>query len=376
MQVAHSIKARMANSPAIRFDATAHNPPLLVILDRCEDYITPLLTSWTYQAMLHQLLGMKDNRVDLSGIAGARDELAHVAVSSTQDDFYATHMYSDFGELGVAVKEFVDRFKEASKLVHAKLETIEDIEKFIVKYPDFRETSASVSKHVALVSAIQEAVRTRKLLAVSRVEQMLACHDNHDEAWGAICDVIGMSSGEKIHKGDALRLGLLYALRYMHHPAHHIEQLIDLLLQVYAIPERDLGVIKLFRQWCAPQKRTTSLTTNSWLSRVSTQIKRGVIGVDDEGTNMYMEYQPLIKQLAAQLREDALDVTAYPYIVGKHSSRIPTNVIFFIVGGVTYEEAAAINAIRVDDDFSYIVGGTGMVSPDGLLSDVLGTAAH
>ncbi len=32
-------------------------PPLLLILDRSDDPLTPLLNQWTYQAMVHELLG-------------------------------------------------------------------------------------------------------------------------------------------------------------------------------------------------------------------------------------------------------------------------------------------------------------------------------
>jgi vacuolar protein sorting-associated protein 45 len=38
---------------------------LLIITERREDPITPLLNQWTYQAMLHELIGVKNNRVDL-----------------------------------------------------------------------------------------------------------------------------------------------------------------------------------------------------------------------------------------------------------------------------------------------------------------------
>jgi vacuolar protein sorting-associated protein 45 len=44
--------------------------PLLLILDRRDDPITPLLTQWTYQAMVHELLGLKDNRVVLKDRPG------------------------------------------------------------------------------------------------------------------------------------------------------------------------------------------------------------------------------------------------------------------------------------------------------------------
>lgn len=64
-------------------------PPLLLILDRRDDPITPLLTQWTYQAMVHQLLTIKNNRVDLSGVAGVPSELKEVVLSSEQDEFYS-----------------------------------------------------------------------------------------------------------------------------------------------------------------------------------------------------------------------------------------------------------------------------------------------
>jgi len=36
-----------------------------LLLERSEDPITPLLHQWTYQAMLHELIGIKNNRIDI-----------------------------------------------------------------------------------------------------------------------------------------------------------------------------------------------------------------------------------------------------------------------------------------------------------------------
>ena len=47
--------------------------PLVLILDRKDDPVTPLLLQWTYQAMVHELIGLDTNRVDLSHIPGVRD---------------------------------------------------------------------------------------------------------------------------------------------------------------------------------------------------------------------------------------------------------------------------------------------------------------
>ena len=54
--------------------------PILLLLDRKEDPVTPLLMQWTYQAMVHELLGIKANRVDLppSANVSLRNQGKHV----------------------------------------------------------------------------------------------------------------------------------------------------------------------------------------------------------------------------------------------------------------------------------------------------------
>lgn len=54
---------------------TGQEDTLLLILNRRDDPVTPLLLQWTYQAMVHELLGIHNNRVDLSEVPGIRKEL-------------------------------------------------------------------------------------------------------------------------------------------------------------------------------------------------------------------------------------------------------------------------------------------------------------
>lgn len=79
-------------------------PPLLLIVDRREDAVTPLLNQWTYQAMVHELMGINNSRVDMSGAPGVKDELKEVVLSVDSDPFYAQNMFLNFGELGANVK--------------------------------------------------------------------------------------------------------------------------------------------------------------------------------------------------------------------------------------------------------------------------------
>lgn len=60
----------------------ADAPPILLVLDRRDDPVTPLLTQWTYQAMVHELLGIDNGRVDLSHVQDVRPEfkVSHYAI--------------------------------------------------------------------------------------------------------------------------------------------------------------------------------------------------------------------------------------------------------------------------------------------------------
>jgi len=54
---------------------------------------------WTYQAMVHELLGITNNRISLTGVPAVSKDMQEVVLSAEHDDFYAnvssrpTHLY-------------------------------------------------------------------------------------------------------------------------------------------------------------------------------------------------------------------------------------------------------------------------------------------
>lgn len=45
-----------------------------------------------YQAMVHELLAITTNRVDLSGVPGISKDLKEIVLSSEQDEFFSKNM--------------------------------------------------------------------------------------------------------------------------------------------------------------------------------------------------------------------------------------------------------------------------------------------
>ena len=53
----------------------------------------------------------------------------------------------------VHAERYVDKFQEQTK-TSAKVDTIEEMQKFIADYPEFQKLSGNVSKHVAMARSI------------------------------------------------------------------------------------------------------------------------------------------------------------------------------------------------------------------------------
>ena len=44
---------------------------------------------WSYQAMVHELLGINNNRINLGNVPGISKDLQEVVLSAEHDEFYA-----------------------------------------------------------------------------------------------------------------------------------------------------------------------------------------------------------------------------------------------------------------------------------------------
>ena len=140
--------------------------------------------------MVHELLGLHNNRVVLKGAPGVSKDLEEVVLSCTQDEFFSRHRYANFGDLGGAIKGMLDKYQSETKN-NEKISTIEDMQNFVQRYPAFRSQSINVSKHVAIMSELARLVDTCALMDVSQLEQDLACNDEHSAQFRELLEKLG-----------------------------------------------------------------------------------------------------------------------------------------------------------------------------------------
>lgn len=66
-RLAKDLEYHMSQESALFDNRMIDSTPQLIILDRRSDPVTPLLSQWTYEAMIHELFTIKYNVVDMTG---------------------------------------------------------------------------------------------------------------------------------------------------------------------------------------------------------------------------------------------------------------------------------------------------------------------
>lgn len=337
-------------------------PPILLILDRRDDPVTPLLNQWTYQAMVHELLNINNNRVDLSSVSGVAKELKEVVLSAEQDEFYAKNLYQNFGEIGQTIKDLMEDFQRKAKS-HQKVESIADMKNFVEAYPQFKKMSGTVAKHVTVVEELSSIVSRHNLLEVSELEQELACQNEHSQQLQRIRRLL---ANDRVQNFDAARLVMLYTLRYEKHANNDIVGLIDA-LRKRGVPEDLTKYVSCMKEYGGAQVRQSDIFgTQDAVVKITKRFFKDLKGVE----NVFTQHNPLLKETLDELVKGKLRENIFPYLGQQQLTKRPQDIIVFIVGGATYEESLAVHNLNKTLGVRIVLGATTIHNSKSFLEEV------
>nr|POE56805.1 vacuolar protein sorting-associated protein 45 [Quercus suber] len=364
----------LKKKPLIRYQKNSVLCKKLATEVRREDPITPLLTQWTYQAMVHELLGIDNGRVDLSHVPDVRPEFKEIVLSQDQDPFFAKNLYLNFGDLGQNAKEYVEQFA-SKQAAGQKLDSIEDMKRFVEEYPEFRRLSGNVTKHVTLVTELSRRVGTDNLLDVSELEQSIACNDNHSQDVKTLQQMI---SNPSVPPTNKLRLVAIYALRYANHTSNNTPALLELLAAVGGLSRHRINLIPKLLNY-ASSLQSSQQTASGGLpdlfnpaqnifSEARSRFNRGLSGVE----NVYTQHSPRLLNTLQELIKGRLNMSTYPFVEGGGQTKDkPQDVIVFMVGGTTYEEAKMVAQVNASSPgVRLVLGGTGVLNSSTFLEEM------
>lgn len=201
------------------FTGRDRDAPVLLILDRIDDPITPLLTQWTYQSMIHEFFVIKNGRVKIE----TPNLSTEYVMNFDNDTFYGEQMFSPIWTVAESVQNLVEKYQKMT-LQSTNFTSIADMKKFMQDYPEYKRLSQHVNKHVALASELMKISDKINLRTISQFEQDLVNgNDSAEVAWSRLKVFLKDPQIANFHK---LRLCMLVLCHMgIHQPLDHLSTL-------------------------------------------------------------------------------------------------------------------------------------------------------
>lgn len=375
-EILYNINSNSNNNLFDDLNKNSDVPPVLLLLDRKNDPVTPLVTPWTYQSMVHELIGITRNIVDL------KEAKEQVVLSESQDAFYRESLYLNYGDLTDKFQHFVDDYKRQTKqssVENLKTQNLAELKKVLTKFPEFRKLSTNILKHLNLISELDSQISAQNLWVVGELQQVILC--GLESAQTIRTKLLEVLDNPAISTPNKVKLVLIYVAKY----PNNLNELSIFLSKMNDPSKMDplptqsqLALVQKFNKMFG----STALKNNDNNSNNIGNIFNKKININllfsnnndqqHKTDNIYMQYIPKLNETLNtlinpptgqnQTRVHPELLTLVPERVeAQYGSRPPNavqDIIIYVKGGVTYEESRLIHDLSAaNSKVNLIIGG-------------------
>lgn len=387
------------------FSQLSFNRPLLVILDRQIDLATPLHHTWTYQALTHDLLDLKLNRVLVPPDSETRlrspDTEAKTYDLQSTDSFWSSFRGSPFPTVAESIQAELDdykasegevkRLKEAMGLSDtdnpdiisgAVASNTAKLTSAISSLPDLMEKKKSIDMHTNIAMTLLDHIKERKLDEYFELEEKIMTRSTIDR--GVLELIRNPQAGLDI---DKLRL---LAIQYISSPDMSQTDL-AMYLPSFQHSPHCTSLFNYLNSWKSISKLLTGpvvdgLAGGTTVSSVSVMFSKLVSSGSKlwtEGVkNLVIRDKNLpVTRITDSLMENKMntEIKDYKYFDPKlrptsiHRATTPfTEAVVFTVGGGNYTEYQNLRDYckRNHSSKQIIYGSTDLVNPEKFLQEL------
>ncbi len=351
------------NYEFIRKECGQHFNGILLLYDRKEDPISPLINQWTYQAQLHEILGIKNNVIELKkGNDNAKPEKFVISDVEAIDKFYSKYKLADYGTVATAVQQEADKLKNENDLLN-KESSIEELRKIIDQLPEKKKESMAITKHYKLFYSISEYVTKHKLMELSKLEQDISVNDNRKEQFNQIVQII---SDPKVQHLDKCKLYLLYMLKYENDSS--VNNLKNKMI------ENDLGDWVKYGEalikYAGKQRRNLDCFQDKDIFSKGKKFIMNAYGQGNE--NAFMQHISYLNGIVERMLKGKSKDNETININNNSGMNEPkvNNLIIFVFGGITFEETRDLTLLGNQLGVNIICGGTNVVNSKSFLAEM------
>lgn len=331
----------------------------LVLFDRRDDPITPLIYNWSYMSLVHEFIGISANTVNIAA-------KGHIFARGTDDFFLDANWASNYGELTRDLHSHLERLKKTSG-GSKKLQTVAEMEEALSKMPEGNKELATIQKHSEICAEIQRVVEARDLYEVSQLQQDIIVENNKAQQFK---DLQSLFNKKNVTQQDKIKLACLFCLKY----SDDSERVAGI-KRALSVQNIDPDVVGAVCEYSSSSRRVPA----ELFSRVGDLMEKvnfeSIFSkFKEEEKNIYERYQPKVVEVVTQLLKGKLKKTEY---ITKTLNKFEDikkdgkkNVLVFIVGGVTYQEGRELHKAGLKGGFDVIVGANNLLNSEEFLNQL------
>jgi syntaxin-binding protein 1 len=342
---------------------------MLIITDRSMDLVAPIVHEFTYQAMAHDLLPIKEGDKILyrtivnEGPPGVQEKDMEI---TEKDEIWVKnrhmHMKDTIEKLMGDFQKFIDENPHFTNQ-NANTTSLNAIKDMLAGLPQFQELKEAYSLHLTMAQECMNIFQHRKLPDIASVEQSLATglDEDYRKPKNLADQVVRLLDDESVTPGDRLRLIMLYII----YRDGVIPGDIQRLLAHSSLPPQDAEVVSNLELLGA---RPTKVLKENRPALVPLFPRKTAPTATNEEYAL-SRFEPALKLLLEEASKGTLDQSTFPYTrppldnneadmyntsQASLRSAKPTwaqnrrsmheskqRVIVFMAGGATYSESRA-----------------------------------